>query len=75
MRFVDPGFDGYCEYRSPFFCVHEGIATYELLGHVGVPDMVEIGGYIVELHDDTVAASVQALVVQGLVDVAYKLGM
>jgi hypothetical protein len=37
--------------------------------------MVEIGGYIVELHDDTVAASVQALVVQGLVDVAYKLGM
>jgi hypothetical protein len=37
--------------------------------------MVEIGGYIVELHDNTVAASVQVLVVQGLVDVTYKLGM
>jgi hypothetical protein len=53
--------------------VVERIASDELFGHVGVPNVVEIGDYSAEVHSDGVPAHSEPFVVEGLVDVSYEL--
>jgi hypothetical protein len=61
------------KYVSPALGVVKRIASNELFGHVGVPNVVEIGDYSAEIHRDGVSAHGEPFVVEWLVDVSYEL--
>lgn len=67
---VGAGLDRGGEGGGPLRRVGQGVAAGVLLGDVGVPDGVQVGGGAGEGDADLVAAQVVVLVVQRLVDVA-----
>jgi hypothetical protein len=58
---------------GPGLSIRQGVASSILLRHVGIPDVVEVGGGGPVCHIDVVSSILQVLVVKGLVDITDKL--
>jgi hypothetical protein len=73
LRSVDAAVDGIVEGRSPSLRIRKSVAAGELLGDLGVPDMVQVGRGPGKSDVDVVATDLQGFVMQRLVDVADEM--
>jgi hypothetical protein len=74
-RCIRPGLDSSSQLRGIGFSHCDRGAASTLLRHLRIPDMVQIGSGAVEGYSDVVAAEIDGLIVEGLVEVADELGM
>lgn len=67
------GLDRGGESLGPGLSIGERVAASVVLGHVGVPDVVEVSGSGSECHINVVSSVLQVLVVKWLVDITNEL--
>jgi hypothetical protein len=58
---------------GPFFSKFQLVPAYKFLGHIGIPDMMEICLDTIKSDLNSVSPSVESLIVKRLVDISKEL--